>query len=480
MKKQIHRRFLPQELSECPWNVKNPARGWYRIYSFLVEKEPDFNELEWCLDREDTLAFVFLDIGACRDRSLTEEELLRIRRILEYFIKNGYDIILRVAYDHEGRALEREPGSFERVLEHLSSIGELLLEFGHRIFVYQGMLVGSWGEMHSSRFLEREQLLRLGELLASFQGSGTYFAVRRPSYWRLLHPDGEGAWKKGRFGFPGRNLGRLACRDCMGLFDDGIFGSESHLGTFSAEEGPVFKKKAPGTEALQTKGSWMEAQGKPSWTECAWTLPWSRREELYFENVLCTAVPNGGEAVFSESFGREQEAGRILQDMRKMHLTYLNKEHDIRLLNQWKNWKSGCRGAFSQCSFQEYIGAHLGYRLVIKKVSFRKKGIQGGAFLLKAVVENTGFAPLYQEARCFFEILTKNGERQILGEPAALTGLGSGERLTLTCLVAPEADALTEGEEIFLRAERVSDGAVIRFANHEGKEITRLGRLTAG
>ena len=55
----------------------------------------------------------------------------------------------------------------------------------------------------------------------------------------------------------------------MGLFDDGILGSETDLGTFGVE---------PGSEA-------------------GWGSPWSTEDELIFEEQLCRYVPQGGEVL---------------------------------------------------------------------------------------------------------------------------------------------------------------------------------------
>ena len=153
------------DLTEQTKSLPNPARGWYQIYTFQAEEEPDLHELAYCLDVNQTLALVFFDIGFYRDMDLDSDCLRRMRAVLHFFADNRKDIILRVAYDHQGRALELEPFTFERVLRHMEQIGEVLAEFPHEILVWQGLLVGNWGEMHTSRFLSREKLGQLLEIL---------------------------------------------------------------------------------------------------------------------------------------------------------------------------------------------------------------------------------------------------------------------------------------------------------------------------
>lgn len=324
-------RFQGETLNERAENIKNPARGWYRIYTFEADREPDFNEMEWCLDKKDALALVLIDIGSYRDKLLDDICIQRMERILAFFRQNQYDVILRITYDHEGRAMSREPSLFRTVATHLTQLSELLEPFADTIFVYQGMLVGNWGEMHSSRFLGQDMLRSMAEILYSHKKAQTFLAVRRPVYWRMLHEDAA-------------SLGL----DGMGLFDDGMFGSESHLGTF---------------------GVLTEAEG-------GWYSAWCREEELAFEEKLCRRVPCGGEAVYPEKDPKCFTREMILQDLKTMHITYLNKEHDIKMLELWKNWRCKENGIWSGKSVYEYIGAHLGYRFVIQRVALQSEEIR--------------------------------------------------------------------------------------------------------
>lgn len=59
------------------------------------------------------MALVLMDLGAYKDRDLDEAVLTNMERIL-FFVDKGLDIILRFFYDHEGKALEREPFFFSR------------------------------------------------------------------------------------------------------------------------------------------------------------------------------------------------------------------------------------------------------------------------------------------------------------------------------------------------------------------------------
>lgn len=417
------------ELAECLEDVCNPCRGWYQIYTFPADEEPCFEEILCCLDRKDTLAFLLIDIGGYRDGALDETALDRIRRILEFFRDNGYSMILRVAYDHQGRAVEREPYFWDQVKEHMRQIGKLLRDYGGCIFVYQGLLTGNWGEMHTSRFQNEKKRKELWEILQEYRPEGTYAAVRRPAYWRQLH------WEQAD-----RENGRTD----MGLFDDAIFASEDHLGTFG------------------TLGS-----------ENGWGEQWNREEELSFEEKLCRNVPNGGEVVYGEAFQKCLMPDQVVDIMRRMHITYLNKTYDVRVLDIWKQWKYTREEKWRGKSLYEYIGAHLGYRLVIRCVRFFTGA--GDIGQLKITIENTGFAALYQETDFWVDSRGEENEKLILKSEEKNPGevWHSGESRVLSC------DVSLKHQELWLCAGRKADGACIRFANGSDKVgRTKIGELS--
>lgn len=422
--------FQAAELTESVSELSNPARGWYQIHTFAAEQEPDFEELRWCLHPKDTLAFLLIDIGHFRDRDLEQEVLDRIRRIFSFFSERSYDCIVRIVYDHEGRALLREPSFFSQVKSHLEQIGRLMEQFADTVFVFQGLLVGNWGEMHSSKFLSEAQMGQMAEILRRYKGEETYLAVRRPVYWRMLHEEQKET--------------EQVTADDMGIFDDGILGSESHLGTF-------------GTQSRK----------------CAsWNSPWERTEELSFETEIGRLAPNGGEAVYSRDYLQELTPETVLDILGKMQVTYLNRAHDTRILEVWKEWKYPGAGLWKGKSIYDYVSAHLGYRFLIRKacVSFERKD---HVYFAEIEVENTGFAGYYQEAEICLEYTDNSGvySSEVL-EPR-MKGWKSKERRRL-------ARTIEAGDGgVYLTARRKKDGAVIRFGNESDEQgRVLLGEIT--
>ena len=202
--------FQQVELIESNVCLENPGRGWYGIYTFVVQDSINPEELRWSLRDGELLALVLLDISIYRSMQLDENALNN----LSFFMYYKKDVILRPVYDREGKGRECEPDSFEQVLEHLQQIGGLLRDMQHSVFIFQGMLAGSWGEMHDSRYLSPECINRMWNCMRQYLGDEIYLAVRTPAQWRTLRSEKEFRQKK---------YAHLA------LFDDGILGSMTHL-----------------------------------------------------------------------------------------------------------------------------------------------------------------------------------------------------------------------------------------------------------
>ena len=416
--------FHPAELQETTEQLKNPARGWYTIYPFLLEEEPDFKELFWCLRKKETLALVIINIGAYRELRLDVQALKRIRSILSFFRQHSYDVILRLTYDHEGNAVEREPFFFKQVAEHMEQLAPVIKEFSDVIFISQGLLIGNWGEMHTSRFVAPEKMKHLWGILQYDLHKGPYLAVRRPSMWRILHPESCGK--------PELKV------DTTGLFDDAMFGSDSHMGTF-------------GIKSKESAG---------------WEENWSRKDELEFEYELCKYVPNGGEVVCGENYTENFTPESTLEVLRQMHVTYLNQAYDEKILNLWKqwNWQNG--------SFYDYVGQHLGYRFVIRNVEVLPEE-QKNKLSVIVSIENTGFANCYQEAEVMLERIDVLGRQEIFKFATDIRTWDSGTTKRISCIIDMAVG------ELYLRVCRKSDDRMIYFANRtEETGRVYLGELT--
>lgn len=426
-KKQI--RFEAAEFAESISYLHNPSCGWYRIYPFTIEEKQDFDELYWCLCAEESIALALVDIGAFRDCALTENALDNLAQILEFFVGNGKEVILRITYDREGRGMEREPDFLKTVIGHMQQLGPVIGNYKDHILVVQGILVGSWGEMHDSKFLSEERLRRLLHVWQESLGD-IPIAVRTPQQWRMIHADGAA---------PGG--------DKIGLFNDGMFGSLDHLGTYGCQQKE----------------------------EAGWRGQWSREEEIEFTGQIAAAVPYGGEAVGETLQSSTLSPSEIVEEMRRTGVCYLNSTHDARRLQQWKETLCEEPGVWNEKSMFDYIGCHLGYRFAVRKAELTgKKDLS-----LKIYIQNTGFSTLKEAA----ELVLSVGGRYTL--PDGLCGLLPQETREITVQLPQKSMGKPSQKmaplecAVSLSMHRKRDKCPIFFANgHLEDGSVKLGVLS--
>lgn len=402
------------DLTESTDQLNNPGRGWYQIYTFYLPEVIDYQSLRGSLNPDESLSLVIINIGKYREKELDLEALERVEEILTFFEREKKDVILRFVYDSEGKGIEREPLLFSYIERHIKQLMPITQSHTGTVFILQGMLIGSWGEMHSSKFLAATFLRKLKVWMEEAAGRYTWLAVRRPVYWRMLHQEVDE-----------RNLN---VESRMGLFDDAILGSDTDMGTFGN----------------QRKGA------------VGWNSPWCAEEELRFEEILCHSVPNGGEAVYPVN-GVIVPAEKVIKRLRQMHISYLNCIHDPKLIAQWKIQKSVAAFPWNQCSLYEYIGAHLGYRYCIRNVSLTQLH---GEQQLDVEIENLGFAPCYEQYIVLVEIRDCAGTMVSWETNWDLRTISAGEKMVFS-----EMLPIQKGD-LYISAVREKDDRRLYFANN--------------
>lgn len=442
--KLFNRNFQKGDLTEQTYLPGNPDRGWYQLYTFSLDEGVDLLKLQESVNREDSLVLVLFDIGCYRDRDLDEAAMQYMREILKFFLSQNKEIILRIAYDHEGKAMEREPSLFAQVKNHALKIRELMEEFGSSIFVFQGVLIGNWGEMHSSHFSEKERLRELMAILTSGVAEDTFFATRKPSQLRCIY--GESALFE-----PVESGESLQGRvHPVGLFDDAILGSVTDYGTF----GPA---------------------GTP---DTDWESAWSREKELGFIERISMEAPVGGETIYGDGYGASLSQEKLLADLRRLHLTYLNRMYDRTVLDDWMRHNYSGRGPWMGISMYDYIGAHLGYRFLVRDVRISLMGKSDSEKACEVIVdiENVGFAKLYTEAEVTLQYLAGNGEKGSKKLTCDLRQIDSGKKMSFTAIIGLFQNAAIS-YAFYLTARRKRDGRVIYFANKMVGESVYLGYI---
>ena len=182
-----HNKFKPYlSIEKADDHTVNPKRGWYSIYPFTLPERPDFEELQWCLKKQESLCLVRVCIGNYAARSFDTPALTVFEEILSFFARHDKDMILRIIYDDEGKGMEHEPAGLSQIQSHMDQLGSIIYKYAAHIYTTQGLFIGSWGEMHTSKFCDRQSLCRLIDSFYHATKGAVAMAVRTPAQLRSL------------------------------------------------------------------------------------------------------------------------------------------------------------------------------------------------------------------------------------------------------------------------------------------------------
>ena len=469
LRKNRKRKFQKNRLHESLEQIKNPGRGWYRIYTYdLAQELPEL----YIACEEETIALLLIDIGAFKNEHIPESALVYLEKILRFFKKNEKKVILRPVYDTTGHGMEREPGTLQIVKEHMQQLGEVIERYAENILVVQGIMIGDWGEMHGSKFLSDKHLKELTKEYITAMNQSCYLAVRTPRQWRTAAESMD-----------------THMRNCLVLFNDGIFGSETDLGTYESSD----KRKQDLKWQYDSLGYGPVGGEAVADVRISGISPG--------QDIALDTMWDNGNMSFAESVDLDKNS--VMDALRKMHVTYLNSMHDQKLLDQWKAQTMKWNG--SMISVYDYIGLHLGYRFIVRDATWTavEKTVPGGGLrkhfmgkkekFLEVTVENSGFADLYEEAECIIYVKTSDGVSHICPETetenmieitrpecdARTWKSGTTSKIKIPADILepytePEQD-IQNGIKIYLQLRRKRDGMNIRFANADADNGVLLG-----
>lgn len=408
--------FFPEPLSETADVLKNPYQGFYRIVPYTLTDDGS-QQVSTVSEYDLPLVLLEINLEQFRDGPISDPALGQLDAILDTWSQSDSQILLRFLYDWNGIARTKEPNSLSTILTHIDQVGEIVNRYPSSVYLMQGVLIGNWGEMHGSAFSDDGSVQTLVNHLHRVIDPSIYLSLRTPAQWRMvtgLNDLPEASFSDGT---------SLAAR--LGLYNDGMLGSLSDLGTY----GDTLRKDAgPGT----------------------------REEEIRFQNQLCQYVPNGGEVVYNTPYNDLPAAVQYLQ---AIHVSYLNADYDPAALDKWKStvWKEA--DVFSGCDGLTYVKAHLGYRYTARKFTLQKRGLFQPHIHLCLTLDNVGFSNTLKPFEAAFLLEnTDQGEHIRLPVAFDFRTLTSGKNAVLTASI-PASD-LPEGSYRILFS--LTDGATGR------------------
>ncbi len=380
-------KLSPRKQTETRDLLNTPESGWYQLYAYRLEPDTPIDDWHLYIREKDEegnpyrLALLEFNLSSYRERDLDAAAKENIRKVLANFQKTKAKVILRFLYDWDGKGMESEPQTLSMIKRHMEQASQAFNPFHQIIHTTQGIFVGSWGEMHTSRHLAVEDMTDLLLHYASVTEESIYLAVRTPSHYRNImeeleqHPD--------RYESYGISKEQLTHR--LGLFNDGMLGSLSDVGTYHQADIAASKK-----------------EGKKI-----------RKEEIAFQKTLCLQVPNGGEAVNDNPYN---DGKRAIADLRAMRVSYLNHIYDEKVIQKWKETPyAGKDSLYHGMSTYDYISRHLGSRFVLQDTTLHYKPYQKRNARGSVTIKNVGFSNLYHEKKAhIYMVSKKDGKKATL------------------------------------------------------------------
>ena len=439
--------YTTEPFSESTEILSNPYQGFYHMIGYTLSDDyiPTDNFSYQTDSYTDSLALVEINLKNYRTTEISETGLTQLDNILTSWSQSPANtkLILRFLYDWDGLALATEPESLDLILTHMDQISTLINRHCDSIYVMQGIFIGNWGEMHHSHFMDDSSVKTLIQHLHDTIDPSIYLSVRTPAQWRMINNLYDLPQKFPAFGADNSLIGRL------GLFNDGMLGSESDLGTY----GDTARRDA----------------ASPSYKG-------TRKEELAFQNNLCRYVPNGGEVIFNNTLSDLETS---VSSLRTMHVSYLNAEYDGRVMEKWRNTTWTGNDAFHGCDGYSYMQTHLGYRYLIRSCKMKKSGWLIPKLTLTLTMENNGFANTLKPFQT--TVLLKNTETgtcTTVPLDADLRRLGSGQKKSYTVKL-PVQDLERGSYQIYFSVKDEASGQTILLGNTNevGDEGYLIGQM---
>lgn len=372
-------------LAETTERLLNPGIGFYRTAPFKLDTS-NSGGTDITLSANYNLHHLRIDLSAFAkvnnnfaDIELTDQALNKLDENLKKLYEHEKCAIVRFAYDKFNGVANKEP-SESMILRHIEQISSVLNRYPYTISAIEVGMVGMWGEMHTSTLAN---LTTIDHLIDQFLICTNDFPILVRTPKMIYHYLGISLADIDHYRIPSNSP---AYR--LSIFNDGYLGSSSDLGTYT-----------------------------------------NREKEIEWLSYQTLHLPYGGEVMDTELSNFEN----CLDEMRQIHLSYLNYEWNNRTTQQkWvttfctkalKNdaIKYQLTSPHNLMTAQQYIENRMGYRFLVKE---QKIQVTNHQLQLYMKIINIGFGNLSKTAHA--TIILQNQKQQNFYFPITESFTGQG------------------------------------------------------
>ncbi|MHB1104951.1 MAG: DUF4832 domain-containing protein [Lutibacter sp.] len=320
--------------------ISNPERGFMHLWSVYSEGMPiNLATLQNLKNENVTIINRLYYLEAFKNSDLSVAQLDLIKTDFERLRSAGIKCILRFAYNANQNETDAPLNIIER---HLDQLKPLFIDNADIIAFVQAGFIGSWGEWYYTtnnlNTLENKKAV-INKLLEVLPKE-IKIQVRTPLYKQQVFNYSTAMGSD--VGYGTSDIARV------GFHNDCFLASADDYGTY---QNITIEKSYISNEALY--------------------------------------VPTGGETCPPTNVPIAS-CSKAETEMKLLKWTYLNLDYYGPVLQEWRN--NNCFTDFQK---------KLGYRLLLKSSSLKKEATINSNFELKAIIDNAGFAPVYNIKKTF-------------------------------------------------------------------------------
>ncbi|MFH4964778.1 DUF4832 domain-containing protein [Gaetbulibacter sp. M235] len=320
--------------------ISNPERGFMHLWSVTSEGSPlNLTTLQNLKNENVTIINRVYYLEAFKDSDLSTAELDLISTDFEMLRTTGIKCVLRFAYNSDPNDTDAPLNIIER---HLDQLKPIFVANADVIAFVQAGLIGSWGEWYytTNNLTTLENKTAVANKLLEVFPKEIKIQVRTPLYKQEIFNYSTPI--DATVGYGTSDIARV------GFHNDCFLASANDYGTYQNVSA----------------------------------------EKSYISNEALF-VPTGGETCPPTDVPIAS-CSTAESEMKLLKWTYLNLDYYGPVLQEWRN--NNCFTDFQR---------KLGYRLLLKSATLKKEATTNSNYLLNAVLQNKGFAPIYNVKNSF-------------------------------------------------------------------------------